>query len=95
MLWNRVLDHTLGFWKPEAAGDAVEGVLFSIGVGANGQYLTLKTDDGSVNLVGVTTLLERVPWEKYLSRRVRITFARTEVSKTGRTYMLFDVDVEA
>lgn len=95
MEWKRILDHTASFWKPEEAGDAIEGVLLSVGIGQNGPFLTLKKNDGGEICVGIATVLERVKWEELISRRVRITFIRTEVSKTGRTYMLFDVDVEA
>ena len=92
-VWTRVLDHAGMFYKFETEGDSVEGILQSVGIGQNGSFLMILKDNGIAVKVGVSTLLEQVTWERHVGAMVRITFKGTEVSKTGRTYMRFDVDV--
>ena len=95
MSWKRILNHELGnFWKPTVPGSEIEGKLLSVDLGQNGRFLVLETAEGVLN-VGITTVMEKLPWDNLVGKLVKIIYAESLVSKTGRTYMLFDVDVEA
>jgi hypothetical protein len=97
MNFQRVLDHEAAFvfWKPKEIGETILGILSSITMNQNGRILQITKEDGSIQSVAISTVLENVKWDGLIGKTVKIVFQGTEVSKTGRTYMTFDVDVEA
>jgi len=94
---KRVLDHesTFNFWKPKEIGEKVFGKLSSITMNQNGRILQVELADETIQHVSVSTVLENVSWDSYVGKFIQITFGGNIISKTGRNYMTFDVDVEA
>lgn len=96
MNFKRILNHDASFlfWKPKENGEQVVGVLESITMNQNGRILQIVTPLGTIQSVAISTVLENVKWDGLIGKTVQITYQGTEVSKSGRTYMTFDVDVE-
>jgi hypothetical protein len=94
---KRVLDHeaVFNFWKPKENGEKVFGKLESITMNQNGRILQIVRQDGEIQHVAVSTVLENVNFDSYVGKTIQITFAGNIVSKSGRSYMTFDVDVES
>jgi hypothetical protein len=97
MNFKRVLDHTatFNFWKPKEVGESVVGKLLPLTMNQNGQILEIEKSDGGLQHVAVSTVLENVAWESYVGKTVKLTFGGLVLSKSGRSYMTFDVDIEA
>jgi hypothetical protein len=84
----------LPLWKPENAGEYVEGKLVSLRAGKYGQQYEIEQADGAVVTVPTSAFLENRIAQADVGKMIKIVFDGMQASKTKgkndmRTFKIF------
>lgn len=92
LCWEEVNNDLGNWWKPEKAGDMVQGVIIDRYTSSFGESVLLEQPDNTmIGLPSHSVLLRRLA-NIPVGTMVRITFTGTERSAESRTYNTYKLE---